>query len=366
MEAVADLVGVDADQRGLHGLTARTKSVPPIAPSASGKDSGAAGRSSARTGGFGRRGSPTSGSATRGSPSETPAPSGVLANAGSMSSSYTPWPNSWIVENSDLMSGSSVCVVRRMSPAPGFDANGCGVSSSRHELGSQPSLEHQPSGLLLRCNGKRALQILDDVVAMTLDELDELALQPPEDLLDLRGRHPLLVFVEQRVVRLVNLREARDVSMLQLQLPLEMRPEESEVGGLLRVVPRRDADAVRLGQLAREVRRDPSRAVPLAAGDANERSVRRVGILVGGEPLEKLTHLVGDEPLVRKLREGRGHISARVGSPARHRDTRIPIEDLLRVSEVGELGEDFLQPLERRLGRRRGAQTACGASFSRR
>ena len=154
--------------------------------------------------------------------------------------------------------------------------------------------------------------------------------------------------------------------MLQLQLPLEMRPEEREVGGLLRVVPSRDADAVRLGQLAREVRRDPSRAVPLAAGDANERSVRRVGILVGGEPLQKLTHLVGDEALVRKLREGRSNVSARVGSRARHRDTRIPIEDLFRVSEVGELGEDFLQPLERRLGRRRGAQTACGASFSRR
>jgi hypothetical protein len=36
------------------------------------------------------------------------------------------------------------------------------------------------------------------------------------------------------------------------------------------------------------------------------------------------------------------------------------------VSEIGELGEDFLQSLERRPGRRRGAQTACGASFSRR
>src|SRR6185437_939182 len=108
------------------------------------------------------------------------------------------------------------------------------------------------------------------------------------------------------------------------------------------------------------------RAVPLAAGDANERSVRRVGILVGLEPLEKLTHLVGDEALVRKLRESRGNISARVGSPTRHRDTSIPIEDLFRVSEVRQLGEDYLQPLERRPGRRRGAQTACGASFSRR
>ena len=107
---------------------------------------------------------------------------------------------------------------------PGFVANGCGVSSSRQDFWVLAErLEHQPSRLLLRSTGNGPFSSSTTSSRWRSTSCDELTLQAPEDLLDLRGREPFLVLVEQRVVRLVDLREARDVLMLELQLPLEMR-----------------------------------------------------------------------------------------------------------------------------------------------
>ena len=90
---------------------------------------------------------------------------------------------------------------------------------------------------------------------------------------------PFLVLVEQNVVRLVGLRETRDVAMLELELPLEVRAEGFEVRGGFRLVPRGHRHAARLRHLAGQLRWDPARSLPLTPGDSDQRSLDGVGIL---------------------------------------------------------------------------------------
>ena len=68
---------------------------------------------------------------------------------------------------------------------------------------------------------------------------------------------------------------------------------------------------------------------------------------------------------MREARHRRCDVRTGLRTVVRHRDARVPFQDLLGVGEIRDLRQDGLQPLElRRFGRDR--QTACGASFSRR
>src|SRR5439155_13313295 len=64
-------------------------------------------------------------------------------------------------------------------------------------------LEHPPAGLLLADDRKRSAEcrVVDGIVAMTLDQTDQLRLQTVEDGLHVRRGHSLLVLVESHVVR---------------------------------------------------------------------------------------------------------------------------------------------------------------------
>src|SRR5439155_26982801 len=134
----------------------------------------------------------------------------------------------------------------------------------------------------LPLDGKRALDVLDRVPAMPIDKLHELAFEPAEDLLDLCGREPFFVFVEQNVVGVVCLGKAGDVAALELELTLEMGPEGLEVLRAFRVVPRGYTHAARLDHLADELGWDPPRSLPLAPRDPDQRSLDRVGIVACG------------------------------------------------------------------------------------
>src|SRR5216117_1947405 len=99
-------------------------------------------------------------------------------------------------------------------------------------------LQHQAPSLLLAPNRVRACDLFDRITSMPVDEVNELTLQPPEDLLDLGRREPFLVLIEENVVRLLGLGKARDIPTLELELTLEMRAEGLEVRRSLRLVPR--------------------------------------------------------------------------------------------------------------------------------
>jgi hypothetical protein len=78
---------------------------------------------------------------------------------------------------------------------------------------------------------------------------------------------------------------------------------------------------------------------------------------------------VGENPvetLVREARDSAEGVGARGCASPRHQHVLVPIEQLLDVLEVRDLGEDRLQPLDRSEARGRRRQAGCGASFSRR
>ena len=108
---------------------------------------------------------------------------------------------------------------------------------------------------------------------MAIDELHELAFQAPEDLLELRGREPFLVLIEEHVVRVLRRGKARDIATLELELPFEMRAEGLEVRCSFRLVPRGDRNAAHLHHLAGQLRWDPGRALPVPPRDPDQCSL---------------------------------------------------------------------------------------------
>src|SRR5204862_7519044 len=87
-----------------------------------------------------------------------------------------------------------------------------------------------PARLLLAVYGERALKG-HAFPGAARTQRNEHLLQPVEYALHLRRRHAFLVLVEQHAVRRVDLGEALDVPLLQLELALEVRSERREVRG---------------------------------------------------------------------------------------------------------------------------------------
>ena len=227
-------------------------------------------------------------------------------------------------------------------------------------LGSE-GLQHAPPCLPLQRRGERPAQwlVVHRVSPSPLDDRNQLLFQAVENPDDLGGGHSLLVVLEQDVVGSLDLREALDVALFELELPLEMRRERRKVGSGFGLIPRCDGDAVCPRHLAGELRGHAPRALPEPARDANQGGLVRVGI--GVQSLQ-----VPDEALVREASQRGRCLGTGLRSGRRHGDPSVPVEYRLGVLEVGDLAEDALQALERRGCAGDDAQAGWGASFSRR
>ncbi len=99
------------------------------------------------------------------------------------------------------------------------------------------------------------------------------------------ARHSGLVLVEQRVVGMLEALEsfvALGKAAPQLDVSLQLRPQELEVGLRARLAPRGLAERRRAGEIGAQLDRDPARLLPVASDDADQRP--RLG--VRGEPLD--------------------------------------------------------------------------------
>ena len=245
--------------------------------------------------------------------------------------------------NSDSRSDSAYRVVTRTSVVANEEQKGCTVLSSRNDIGSKPNavitarpIARWPSS----GNGPSPRPPLAS--ADGRDQRHELALEPVEDALHLGRRRSRLEVVEEDVVRIVGRLEARDVLALQLELPVEPRPEGGVVVLLARDDPRLHALGRRLGQLAGEVGRDAPRLLPVAARDADQAGV--VGVVgKGGLEVAQLVDELADpvvaEPLVGDPLDRREPLGADRGTRRRHHHHLIPVEQRKRRAEVGHFTE---------------------------
>src|SRR6266536_2679493 len=154
-----------------------------------------------------------------------------------------------------------------------------------------------------------------------LDERDQLLLQPLEDRAYLSRGELRLVVVEQRVVRLGSLREARDVAILELDHLLEPGTEALEVGGPARLHPGAEGKGPDTRRLRGQLRRHTRGLVVVAASHPDQARVVRVvrrAVLVRPKLLEQAADLVRDEKLVRETAERRQLLRAYGCSEWRH------------------------------------------------
>ena len=126
-------------------------------------------------------------------------------------------------------------------------------------------VEHKPPCFLLTLDRIGAGDLFDRILSMAIDELHELTLQAPEDLLEPSGREPFLVLVEENVVWVLRRGKARDIATLELELPFEMRAERLEVRCSFRLVPGGNRHATHLHHLSGQLRWDPRARAPSPA-----------------------------------------------------------------------------------------------------
>jgi hypothetical protein len=190
-------------------------------------------------------------------------------------------------------------------------------------------------------------RVVDRVRVRLLDQRDELALELREDLLDLRGRHPLFVVVQEDVVRLPV--EAVDVPPLELDVPLEIRKERLEVGALPRLRPHRQRGYRCVRDLPAQLGRHSARLLPVAPGDADEAGVvgiRVEALLVRPQVLEQPPDAVGGEALVADPLQRRDFLGAQRRRAGGHQHLLVPLEEQRGASEVDDLAEPPLQFIE--------------------
>src|SRR5204862_275846 len=118
------------------------------------------------------------------------------------------------------------------------------VEAPRARVEAEP-LEERGRERRLGLDRKRApepVAVVGAGVAHRPDERDELALQVLEDVLGLGRRQSLLVPVEEDVVRVVVRLAALEVAPLELELPIDVRPEDLEVAPLAGLEPGAEAE----------------------------------------------------------------------------------------------------------------------------
>ena len=166
-----------------------------------------------------------------------------------------------------------------------------------------------------------------------LDQRHQPLAQAAEDRADLGGGHLRLVAVEQGVIGVLGLREARRVAPAQLDVSLQVRGECREVGLGAGPLPRGCALCRGSREVGCELGGHAHRTVTVAAHDAGDRRV----LLARG--LEQLAERLVGQQLVGDALD-RGHRLAALLCPARgHLRLLVPRHELCGVIDVGELGE---------------------------
>ena len=203
------------------------------------------------------------------------------------------------------------------------------------------------------CKGP-AHEVVPLVGGVLGNERDELGLENLEDRANVRRPHARLVVVEQNVVRIVVRGEALCIAEAQLETALEPGPERREVRCLARLDPGLVRFRSVLGERGYELARDASCLLPVAARDLQQARVVGVGgkrSAVRLQLVQQLPDPVVHEPLVDHGLERRELRGTRLRARSRHPDCKVPGQDLLRATEIGDLGETSSQLRKGRIHR---------------
>ena len=164
----------------------------------------------------------------------------------------------------------------RMSRGATPLANGCAVESSRQRArqrsASTSSLDQVALGVLGKSPCSRSRRRSRGARRPRRSAGRARRAAPP-GAAHLLGRHPRLVLVEQRVVGVREVLEALVVggeAPRQLDVVLELRAQQREVGELARLAPRRLAERGGARQLGAKFGRDAARLLPVAGDDPDQ------------------------------------------------------------------------------------------------
>ena len=218
---------------------------------------------------------------------------------------------------------------------PMLDANGCAVSSKRHAVRSKPSDSSTRSANCFCCSAGKSPSRNEVSTGSRCATSATICLQRRlelvEDRCDLGRLHAALVVVEQRVVRVVVRREALDVPVAQLEVPLEVRAEQLGSCSWRAPRARRRSRARRRARSRRAGRRGrarPSRSRRASCGSGWRRRTRTGSDSLvasssssSSRPTSGSVNLLVDDPAERRELLG-AHGAAR----GRHEDTLVPAE----------------------------------------
>jgi hypothetical protein len=167
---------------------------------------------------------------------------------------------------------------------------------------------------------------------------------------DERGRHPGLVVVEQRVVRMVERLETGRVAAPQLDVPLQVREQGGEVGVRPRGEPGRLPDRRRPSELGAQLDRHPPGPLALAPSRPDRVGTDGAGLhLRLAEALDQLPQPVVDQALMADPGERPDLLRPSRRAAGGHHRPLVPGQQRFGAVEVRDLGEAVEQLVE--LGR---------------
>ena len=249
---------------------------------------------------------------------------------------------------------------------PPPDANGCSVGSSRHASGQCPNSASTSSESSRCASIGKSHRAARPRGRWSGDQRDELLLDLVEDPPYLGRLHPLLVVVEEHVVRLIPGVEALDVLEPQVEVPLERGQERAEVRRLLRLCPHLHPVRAGARHLRAQVGRHAHRLLVVAPRDAVKLASNGSGSTESSYPRSSSSSLPVSSATKSScvMRESVASCSARAAAPALGNDRLVvPVEKRGGAPDVVDLGETGAQPLEYGI-RHVGTLTATVASTS--
>ncbi len=226
--------------------------------------------------------------------------------------------------------------------AGGVDPPGVVVE---REAGDEPAHD-----ALLGCGIERAPQrrVVDGVGVRgdRGDDRDETGAELGEERPDLRGPGAGLVVVEERVVGVVDVVEALDVAVAELDVAGERGEEGRGVLAPAGLLPGAFAVGCCSGHLGAQLGGDPPGLRGVARTHADGRRVDRIGKFGVGEPVEEAGELIGGQQPMAHPDQRRELLGATRLAARRHLGALVPEEQRPRSPEVGDLALDLAQPLE--------------------
>ena len=184
------------------------------------------------------------------------------------------------------------------------------------------------------------------------DERYLLLLDPVEDRPHLGRLHPWLEVVEEHVVRIVVVVEALDVAAAEIEVVAQRGEKLREVLLLPGLHPHGHCERGGSRHLGAQLGRNPARLLPVATDDSDQAGLVRVvveGLLERRQLVQQPAETVGGERLVRDPPDRGELLGADAAAAGRHLHLLVPGEQRLRVLEIGDLADAFLQVCERGL-----------------